>query len=85
MDFTLSETQDDLVGLTRQTVVFAFDNGDGFANILYPTNPFLMICLGLTVVSYPTWFRWTLPLQAVTVVICLVFMFFAVAVRFGPF
>jgi len=75
----------DLVGLTRQTVVFAFDNGDGFANILYPTNPFLMICLGLTVVSYPKWFRWTLPLQAITVVICLIFMFFAVAIKFGPF
>jgi uncharacterized ion transporter superfamily protein YfcC len=75
----------DLVGLTRQTVVFAFDNGDGFANILYPTNPFLMICLGLTVVSYPKWFRWTLPLQAITVVICLIFMFFAVTIKFGPF
>ena len=75
----------DLVGLTRQTVVFAFDNGDGFANILYPTNPFLMICLGLTVVSYPKWFRWTLPLQAITVLVCLIFMFFAVAIKFGPF
>ncbi|HEY9594823.1 MAG TPA: Na+/H+ antiporter NhaC family protein [Spirochaetia bacterium] len=75
----------DLVGLTRQTVVFAFDNGDGFANILYPTNPFLMICLGLTVVSWPKWARWTLPLQAVTVLVCFAFMAFAVAIRFGPF
>jgi uncharacterized ion transporter superfamily protein YfcC len=75
----------DLVGLTRQTVVFAFDNGDGFANILYPTNPFLMICLGLTVVSYPKWLRWTLPLQAITVLVCLAFMAFAVAIKFGPF
>ncbi len=75
----------DLVGLTRQTVVFAFDNGDGFANILYPTNPFLMICLGLTVVSYPKWVRWTLPLQAITVLVCLAFMAFAVAIKFGPF
>lgn len=75
----------DLVGLTRQTVVFAFDNGDGFANILYPTNPFLMICLGLTVVSYPKWFRWTLPLQAITVLVCAAFMAFAVAIKYGPF
>jgi uncharacterized ion transporter superfamily protein YfcC len=75
----------DLVGLTRQTVVFAFDCGDGFANVLYPTNPFLMICLGLTVVSYPKWLRWTLPLQAVTVLLCLGFMAFAVAIKFGPF
>ena len=75
----------DLVGLTRQTVVFAFDCGDGFANILYPTNPFLMICLGLTVVSYPKWLRWTLPLQVVTVLVCLAFMALAVAIKFGPF
>jgi uncharacterized ion transporter superfamily protein YfcC len=75
----------DLVGLTRQTVVFAFDCGDGFANVLYPTNPFLMICLGLTVVSYPKWLRWTLPLQALTVLLCLGFMAFAVAIKFGPF
>jgi uncharacterized ion transporter superfamily protein YfcC len=75
----------DLVGLTRQTVVFAFDCGDGFANILYPTNPFLMVCLGLTVVSYPKWFRWTLPLQVVTILVCLAFMAFAVAIKFGPF
>jgi uncharacterized ion transporter superfamily protein YfcC len=75
----------DLVGLTRQTVVFAFDNGDGFANILYPTNPFLMICLGLTVVSYPKWLKWTLPLQAITVLLCFAFMALAVAIHFGPF
>jgi uncharacterized ion transporter superfamily protein YfcC len=75
----------DLVGLTRQTVVFAFDCGDGFANMLYPTNPFLMVCLGLTVVSYPKWVRWTAPLQAITVLVCLAFMAFAVAIKFGPF
>jgi len=75
----------DLVGLTRQTVVFAFDNGDGFANILYPTNPFLMICLGLTVVSWPKWARWTLPIQAITVLVCFAFMALAVAIKFGPF
>ncbi len=75
----------DLVGLTRQTVVFAFDCGDGFANVLYPTNPMLMICLGLTVVSFPKWFRWTLPIQAITAVVCFAFMFFAVAIKYGPF
>jgi uncharacterized ion transporter superfamily protein YfcC len=75
----------DLVGLTRQTVVFAFDCGDGFANMLYPTNPFLMVCLGLTVVSWPKWLRWTAPLQAITVLVCLAFMALAVAIKFGPF
>ncbi len=75
----------DLVGLTRQTVVLAFDCGDGFANILYPTNPLLMICLGLTVVSYPKWLRWTAPIQGITALICFAFMALAVAIKFGPF
>jgi uncharacterized ion transporter superfamily protein YfcC len=75
----------DLVGLTRQSVVFAFDCGDGFANMLYPTNPMLMICLGLTVVGWPKWIRWTLPIQAITALICFAFMGVAVAIRFGPF
>lgn len=75
----------DLVGLTRQSVVFAFDCGDGFANVLYPTNPMLMICLGLTVVSYPKWFRWTIPIQAITALVCFAFMAVAVAIKYGPF
>jgi len=75
----------DLVGLTRQAVIFAYDCGDGFANVLYPTNPMLMICLGLTVVSYPKWFKWTLPIQVFTVLVCFAFMAVAVAIRYGPF
>jgi uncharacterized ion transporter superfamily protein YfcC len=75
----------DLVGLTRQAVIFAYDCGDGFANVLYPTNPMLMICLGLTVVSYPKWFKWTLPIQIFTVLVCFAFMAVAVAIRYGPF
>jgi uncharacterized ion transporter superfamily protein YfcC len=75
----------DLVGLTRQSVVFAFDCGDGFANILYPTNPMLMICLGLTVVGYSKWFRWTMPIQALAALTSFAFMAAAVAIRFGPF
>ncbi len=53
--------------------------------MLYPTNPFLMVCLGLTVVSWPKWLRWTAPLQAITVLVCLAFMALAVAIKFGPF
>ena len=55
----------DLVGLNQQVAVTAFCFGDGFTNLLYPTNPLLMIALGVTVVSYPKWFKWTLPIQLV--------------------
>jgi uncharacterized ion transporter superfamily protein YfcC len=33
--------------------------------MLYPTNPLLMITLGVSVVSYPKWLKWSLPIQLV--------------------
>ncbi len=75
----------DLVGLTRQSTVLAFCFGDGFSNVLYPTNPVLLICLGLTVVSYNKWFKWTIKLQLAAFVLSCIFMGVAVAIRLGPF
>lgn len=75
----------DLVGLTRQTAVLAFDFGDGFSNMIYPSNPLLLIALGFTVVSYPKWLKWTLPIQGVILAITVVFLLFAVHIGFGPF
>lgn len=59
----------DFLGLHRQVVVQAYLFGDGFSNLLYPTNASLMIGLGLSIVSYPKWLKWTLPLQLVLIVL----------------
>lgn len=75
----------DLVGITRQTAVLAFDFGDGFSNMVFPTNALLLIALSFTVVSYPKWMRWTAPLQAAVLVVTSLFLAFAVLIRFGPF
>jgi len=75
----------DLVGITRQATVLAYDIGDGFANMFFPTNALLLIALGLTVVGYPKWIRWTLPLQGIMFVVSMAFLMFAVAIGFGPF
>lgn len=75
----------DLVGITRQTSILAFCFGDGFSNILYPTNPVLLICLGLTVVSYPRWIRWTYKLQLFSFGLACVFLLLGVAMHYGPF
>lgn len=56
-------------GISSQLSVLAFAFGDGFSNILYPTNPVLLISLGLANVSYGKWFKWTWKLQAV--ILCL--------------
>jgi len=75
----------DLVGLTRQTVVLAFDLGDGFSNIIYPTNALLLVGLGFTVVTYPKWIRWTWKVQGVIVLLSVALLAVAVKIGFGPF
>ena len=75
----------DLVGVTRQVTVTAYCFGDGFTNLAYPTNPVLLICLGLTIVSYPKWMKWTLPLWIGVLLVALFFMGLGVAIRLGPF
>jgi uncharacterized ion transporter superfamily protein YfcC len=75
----------DLIGLTRQTTVLAYAFGDGFSNMAYPTNAALLICLGLTVVSFPTWIRWTARLWFWLLLVSLAGLAVAVAVNYGPF
>lgn len=52
----------DILGVSRQVAVQAFLYGDGFANMIVPTNPVLMGILGMAGVSYDRWFRFCLPL-----------------------
>ena len=75
----------DLAGLTRQVTVLAYAFGDGFSNLAYPTNPVLLITLGLTVVSYPTWMRWTARVWVGVFVIAVTSLLAAVAIGYGPF
>jgi len=75
----------DLVGLTRQSAVLAFTFGDGFSNVFFPTNAALLIALGLTVVSYAKWFKWTFKLQLAVLGVTLVLLFAAIGFGYGPF
>jgi uncharacterized ion transporter superfamily protein YfcC len=74
-----------LLGLTRQTIVLSYAFGDGFTNMVYPTNAVLLISLGLTVVSYPTWIRWTARLWLAILALAIAFLALAVAISYGPF
>jgi uncharacterized ion transporter superfamily protein YfcC len=70
----------DLVGVSRPISVLAFLFGDGFANMLVPTNAVLMGILGLAGIPYDKWFKFCLPLllkllAAGAVVIVLAVMF----------
>ena len=59
----------DIFGISRQLCVMAFAFGDGFSNVLYPTNPALLISLGLAGVSYGNWFKWSWKFQALNLLL----------------
>ena len=48
----------DLINLSRQTTVLAFQFGDGFTNMLTPTSGVLIGVLGIARIPYATWIRW---------------------------
>lgn len=48
----------DLIHVSRQTTVLAFQFGDGFTNMLTPTSGVLIACLGAAKIPYATWLRW---------------------------
>jgi len=75
----------DLVGITRQTAVMAFDFGDGFSNMIFPTNALLLIALSFSVAGYTKWMAWTWKLQIIILLITFAFLAFAVKIGFGPF
>ncbi|MCB2211327.1 TIGR00366 family protein [bacterium] len=52
----------DLVGVSRQTAVLAYQFGDGFSNIIIPTSAVLMGVLSLAKIPWTTWAKWIAPL-----------------------
>ncbi|MBN2426237.1 MAG: putative basic amino acid antiporter YfcC [Calditrichaceae bacterium] len=53
----------DLLGVTRQTAVLAFQFGDGLTNLIIPTSGVTMGVLGLARIPYEKWFHWIWPLM----------------------
>jgi len=52
----------DVVGVTRQVAVSAYQYGDGFANTIIPTSGVLMAALGVAGVGYEKWLKFMMPL-----------------------
>ena len=68
----------DLLEISRQTSVLAFVLGDGFSNILIPTNGELMAILGIVLVPFEKWFRFVLPLFLIMTLLSFVIVLAAV-------
>ena len=55
--------------ISPQLCIVAFAFGDGFSNVFYPTNPALLISLGLADVSYADWFKWSAKFQIINLIL----------------
>lgn len=50
----------DMVNVSRQTTVLAFQFGDGFTNMITPTSGVMMAVIGIAKIPYAVWFKWIL-------------------------
>lgn len=75
----------DLVGVTRQTNVLAYQLGNGLTNVLVPTQGYFMAALGILGIPWTKWARWLLPLLVVWLAIGCGAVVLAALIRLGPF
>jgi len=52
----------DLIGISRQATVVAFQFGDGFTNMITPTSGILIAVLGIARIPYNKWVKWVWPM-----------------------
>ena len=75
----------DLVGLTRQTAVLAFQMGDAFTNMITPASGTTMTVLTVAGVPLRRWWKFAFPLLGLEWIFAFVVMWYASAIHFGPF
>jgi uncharacterized ion transporter superfamily protein YfcC len=52
----------DLINVSRQATIMAYQFGDGFTNMITPTSAVLVGVLGVAKIPYEKWFKWVWPL-----------------------
>lgn len=76
----------DMLGLTRQTAVLAYQMGDAFTNVMAPTGGEILAALAMCGgVSFKKWMKYLLPLFLMWWVVAFVFLAIAVQTGYGPF
>lgn len=69
-------------GISARLCVMAFAFGDGFSNVFYPTNPVLLIGLGLADMNYVKWVKWSWKFQALNLVMTCALLLAGLAVGY---
>ncbi|HYE84578.1 MAG TPA: C4-dicarboxylate ABC transporter permease [Clostridia bacterium] len=75
----------DIVGITRQTAVLAYQFADGFTNSIIPTSAATMGYLSIAKIPYEKWVKFLAPLMTVWIIAGAIFLIIANAMNYGPF
>jgi len=75
----------DLVGVTRQTAVIAYQLGDGISNVFTPTSGYFMAGLALAKIPWNKWAKFFLPLIGVQYALGAIFVIISNLINLGPF
>jgi uncharacterized ion transporter superfamily protein YfcC len=59
----------DLIGVSRQATVMAFQFGDGFTNMITPTSGVLLGVLSVAKIPYEKWVKWIWPFMAILMIV----------------
>jgi uncharacterized ion transporter superfamily protein YfcC len=73
----------DMAGITRQVAVLAFQLGDGFTNLIVPTNAILVGILAVAKVEWIKWAKFQLKYQLILFVLGSLFLFLAVGIGYN--
>jgi len=74
----------DVIGLTRQSSILAFQIGDGVTNLINPTLGGLIAMLSMCRVSLDRWLRYIFPLAMMILAVAWLFLIFSVYIHWGP-
>ena len=72
----------DLTSVSRQTAVLAYQLGDGFTNMIVPTNALLMGMLALGKIPFQRWLRFIVPLLIKLYAVAILTLWIAVAIQY---
>ena len=75
----------DLVGITRQTAVLAFQFGDASTNCITPASGMTMSALAIAGVPLNKWWKFFVPLVLIWWGIAILFLIYATLTGYGPF
>ncbi len=75
----------DIIGITKQTTVLAFNFGDGLSNYILPTSSALMGLIAMVGISYSNWMKFMWKLFLIWIVVGAILVIVANSINYGPF